>query len=372
MSVEDFSRSNCILNNQERFNSIYCFSFPLFLQFEITNHCNLNCIECGVVNKEKSTLPESLFQKLRKIFSYIGGIAWLGGETFLVDYFLELLKTLNSDFPHLRHTIYTNGTLLCDKKITSALADINNLQLKLSLDSIVKEDFEQIRRGAKFETVLNNLMLLNETYAEKGKKPNIGTNVVVMKKNVEQITAYPDFCKKYGLNHFDVSFLVDADPPALPEENIFTNLDQSTLKWLKGIVKEAERKCREFGIRFFCNFNTCLDQVLDLFSGDVELRKIYNQTVMLEQIKERSQYVFKCYYPWTSLYIKCNGLVVPTGDCTIPIGNILTENFQEIWNGEGMRYYRYKLVCSRLSKWCSLHCQQKSKVNKQLLQMEKG
>ena len=369
ISEKDFSRFNCTLNNQERFKSIYCFSFPLFLQFEITNLCNLNCIECGVVNKPKSTLPKELFHKLWILFPYIGGIAWLGGETFLVDYFLDLLQDINYNFPHLDHTIYTNGTLLGDERIASVLASINKLQLKFSVDSVVKETYEKIRRLGTFELVIKSLLKINEVYARKNKKPNIGINVVVMKSNLEQLILYPDFCKKYGINHLDISFLADVYPPSLGEENIFVDLNEEFLRYIKNILLNVEAKCKEYGIRLYCNFNTTLkekDNILD----KVDLRKIYNQIVKEDNLKENIDYNFYCYYPWTSLFIKCNGLVVPTGDCIIPVGNILEDDFFDIWNGPYMQIYRYKLINSDISNWCAYHCQQKLKVCKKLVSIK--
>ena len=369
---KNFSTENCTLNNQERFNSIYCFSCPLYLQIELTNKCNLKCIQCGVIKRKEATLPASVFQKLLKMLPYIGGITWLGGEVFLVDYFLNLISTIHLDFPHVGHTIYTNG-LLIDQKIASALSDIDTLRLKFSVDSVVKETYEQIRSSGKFEILLNNLLTLNEVYKQKNKKPNLGINVIAMKTNIEQLVLYPDFCKKYGINHLDVSFLADdADPPHLPEENIFSNIEQAVLERAKSILLEIETKCHEYGIRFYCNFNSFIDQAENSVSEDIDLRKKYNSTIVTEQTKTGLKHVFQCYYPWTSLYIKCNGLVVPTGDCTIPVGNILRDDLPDIWNGRVMQAYRYKLAHSDLSKWCSLHCQQKLKVNKLLLGVPGG
>ncbi len=365
----NFSVTNRILNSQERFNSLYCFSCPLYLQIELTNKCNLKCIQCGVIKRKEATLPVSIFQKLWKTLPYLEGIAWLGGEVFLVDYFLDLLKTIGSEFPHISHTIYTNG-LLIDQKIASVLSDVTNLQLKFSVDSVVKETYEQIRSTGKFEMLLNNLSTINEVYKQKGKRPHLGINVIVMKKNIEQLILYPDFCKKYGITHLDISFLADdADPPHLPEENMFGSIEPAILERIKSILVETEAKCCEYGTHFYCNFNSALRRIGDPVPDDADIRRAHNSTIIAERTKKGPNYVFQCYYPWTSLFIKCNGLVVPTGDCTITAGNILTEDLSQIWNGQVMQTYRYKLAHSDLSKWCSFHCQQKVKVNKLLLDM---
>jgi MoaA/NifB/PqqE/SkfB family radical SAM enzyme len=420
-SKTNLSIANRMLNSQERFDSVYCFSHPLNLQIELTNECNLKCIQCGVIKRKKATLPISIFQKIWKTLPYLEGIAWLGGEVFLVDYFLELLRTIQLEFPHISHTIYTNG-LLIDQKIAPVLSDIANLQIKFSIDSVVRETYEQIRAEGKFEILLNNLLAINEAYKQKGKKPNLGINVIVMKKNIEQLILYPDFCKKYGITHLDISFLADdADPPLLPEENIFSGAEQAVLKRVKsilleietkcheygthfycnfdsslkriddpaaddadirrahnstiiterkkGILLEIETKCHEYGTHFYCNFDSSLKRIDDPAADDADIRRAHNSTIMAERTKNELSHVFQCYYPWTSLFIKCSGLVVPTGDCTIPVGNILKDDLSDIWNGQVMQTYRYKLAHSDLSKWCSHHCQQKVKVNKLLLDM---
>jgi MoaA/NifB/PqqE/SkfB family radical SAM enzyme len=368
-SKTNLSIANRMLNSQERFDSVYCFSHPLNLQIELTNECNLKCIQCGVIKRKKATLPISIFQKIWKTLPYLEGIAWLGGEVFLVDYFLELLRTIQLEFPHISHTIYTNG-LLIDQKIAPVLSDIANLQIKFSIDSVVRETYEQIRAEGKFEILLNNLLAINEAYKQKGKKPNLGINVIVMKKNIEQLILYPDFCKKYGITHLDISFLADdADPPLLPEENIFSGAEQAVLKRVKSILLEIETKCHEYGTHFYCNFDSSLKRIDDPAADDADIRRAHNSTIMAERTKNELSHVFQCYYPWTSLFIKCSGLVVPTGDCTIPVGNILKDDLSDIWNGQVMQTYRYKLAHSDLSKWCSHHCQQKVKVNKLLLDM---
>ncbi|MBN1823114.1 MAG: radical SAM protein [Endomicrobiales bacterium] len=356
------SADNAALNTQERFRSLYCNSLPLFLQIEITNKCNLRCVQCGVINRVESTLPESMFDKLWPVMPHIGGIIWLGGEVFLVDYFMGLLKSINAKYPHINHYIYTNALLL-DKKIIASLVGIDGLELKISIDSVVEDTYEQLRSQGKYQILLNNLEMLKEEYSKKGKIPNLSVNVIAMKRNLTQLQLYPDFCKKYGIGSLDISFLADLNPPHTPDADIFDGTDQDVLQKAKRILLDVEAKCREHGIKFYCNFNSYLRTLEESFDE----RRLYNQTIILESSENDAKCVFQCYYPWTSLYIKCNGLVVPTGDCIIPVGNMITDDFQEIWNGKMMQAYRYKLSRSDLSNWCAYHCRQKVKINKEIL-----
>ncbi|MBN1823115.1 MAG: radical SAM protein [Endomicrobiales bacterium] len=364
----DFSQANSALNAQERFKSLYCKSKPLYIQIELTNRCNLKCLACGVVKRKEETLPRSMFSKLSKVYPYLSGLIWLGGEVFVVDYFFSLLEDINRKFPHIGHTIYTNG-LLIDRKIASVLTSINYLELKFSIDSVVKETYEQIRNLGKYEVLLQNLSILNEEYQKKSKKSNMGVNVIVMKNNLDQLLLYPDFCRKYGIDHLDMSFLADSSLPCDTDQNIFKTGDKNILEKAKGILSEVGARCREHGIRFYCNFNSCLEKEKGKIQKDVDLRRYYNQTIVSEKTEKGMEHLFQCYYPWASLFIKCNGIVVPTGDCIIPIGDMLEDSFEEIWNGEAMMAYRKKLSSYDLSNWCAKHCRQKAEVNKKILSL---
>jgi MoaA/NifB/PqqE/SkfB family radical SAM enzyme len=336
-------------------------------QFEITNKCNLGCIQCGVIRRGiENTLPISLFQKLWNEFYFVNGISWLGGEVFLVDYFLDLIETINSEFPHINHTIYTNGILI-DDNIASVLVKINNLQLKFSIDSIEKETYERLRSKGKFELLLKNIKFLNDIYRTKNKKQNFAVNVIVMKSNLEQIISYPDFCREYGISSLDISFLADVNPPHLVEENLFYNIDFKLLEKIRSILNSVEIKCKKYGIKLFCNFASFVDINENYVKNEVDRRRIDSYGVVKKSTKNGDEFVGHCNWPWHSLYIKSTGVVVPTGDCVVPLGNILESSIDEIWNNPIMQVYRYKIIKSDLSNWCAYHCQQRFEVNKKLV-----
>lgn len=359
---------NYNINKQERNKSLTCLSMPMQLQFEITNKCNLGCVQCGVIKRgEETTLPLSVFENLWSKLNFINGISWLGGEVFLVDYFLDLIQNINMEFPHINHTLYTNGIMI-DEKISSILVNVKNLQLKFSIDSIVKETYEYLRSKGKFDLLLKNINLLNEMYRKKNKKRDFVVNVIVMKSNLEQLTSYPDFCKEYGIAGLDVSFLADVYPPHLVEENIFYNADSHLLEKIKRIVEEIELKCNKYDIKLFCNFASSVNITDEqIMKNDVDRRRFESYGIVKQQSAKGIEYIAHCSWPWHSMYVKSTGLVVPTGDCMIPVGNILKDDFDEIWNSPVMQVYRYKIINSDISDWCACHCQERFSFNKKLL-----
>ncbi|MEM2175394.1 MAG: radical SAM protein [Candidatus Micrarchaeia archaeon] len=366
----NFSIQNFGLNYKERFCSLICRSYPPTLQVEVTNKCNLRCVHCGVITKGVNTLPLYIFDKLKKIFPYLNSLTWLGGEVFLVDYFYDLIKQINTDFPHIEHVIYTNGLSLDETKI-DLISDIEPLTIKFSIDSVVKDTYEKLRLQGNFEKSNNNLRMLIETYKRKNKIPKLAINVVVMKSNIEELLLYPDFCKKYSIGYLDVSFLSDIKECSNPE-NFFSEISFEKIKKIKKIIEELEIKCKEYNIQLFCNFYDMVDLIKEpnvIFTDVVKKRRFETYGIVRKNVINTEKYVYQCAWPWHSMYIKCTGFVVPTGDCLVPAGNILYQDIEEIWNGEIMQIYRYKMMMHDLDNWCNYHCIRKSNVNKKLIEI---
>ncbi len=156
-----FYLKNKELNEAEfRDKKILINSRPLSLRIILTNHCNINCIMCNIGSqKDKFTIPYEVINKIMDFFPYLERLDWQGGEVFLVDYFEELLQKA-SLYPNISQTLQTNGLLL-DKKWAQLLAKYN-IAVLFSIDATTKETYERIRRGARFQDLLENIRVFNE------------------------------------------------------------------------------------------------------------------------------------------------------------------------------------------------------------------
>ena len=98
---------------------------PTYLIYQITQRCNGKCIMCNIWDKEFKKEVE--INDISKAFSdrLFDNLKWIvltGGEPFLRNDLVEIIKILNK-LPHLKWiTINTNGFLT--KKIISNVKDI--------------------------------------------------------------------------------------------------------------------------------------------------------------------------------------------------------------------------------------------------------
>ncbi len=136
------------------------------LGIEFTNVCDLNCIWCPLDRIRKGFMKIELLKKILKDVvkkeNKIKNIALHhGGETTLHPKLKEMLdlireyKIKNPNFPKI--SLLTNANQLTKEK-SKAIIDSKVVDwMRFSIDGGNKEDFEHIRKGAKWERVLGNV-----------------------------------------------------------------------------------------------------------------------------------------------------------------------------------------------------------------------
>ncbi|MBI5375566.1 MAG: radical SAM protein [Candidatus Schekmanbacteria bacterium] len=218
----------------------------LTLLIEFTPICNLKCRMCTLDHSQKGFMDPLLLEEIVKQISddskyNIDNISlWQGGETLLHPKFglmLDILakaKKRSKVFPKI--ALLTNATVLDEKKTDIILtSDAVDLML-FSVDGGTKESFEDLRVGAKWDEVLNNINHFLKQ--NRDLKKNIRTGIISIikpglqlseefKKLVNSVDEYmprsmhswdgseelgieTDACKeeKYGLCYFVLRELV--------------------------------------------------------------------------------------------------------------------------------------------------------------------
>ncbi len=321
--------------NQAEFNQkkILLESKPIILTAIITNRCNLNCIMCSRVKNENQTLPLDLLKQTYKLFPYLQWIDWQGGEVFLVDYFKELFMQA-AKYPQIEQHIATNG-LLIDEDWAKIFAQ-SKVSLIYSIDGVTKDSYEFIRRGAKFETLLESLDLVNKYRNKFNSQNRLELSVVVMKCNYKSLFLFVDFCRKYNFQHLNLNFLL---PDTAPEQEVIVRADPDALDYLRKVVPEIKQNCQEHGIEVECFFDSYLQ----------EQHTDYPE-------KKHQAGSIPCSHPWSRLHIDWKGAVTPACQCSVAIGRLGGEDLWDIWNGLGMQRYRRLLSGNCASQICSPQC----------------
>jgi radical SAM protein with 4Fe4S-binding SPASM domain len=172
--------------------------FPLHLDAESTNACNLKCTMCSRnFMKEKIGFMEwGLFKKIVDEGAEHGlpSIKFnFRGEPLMHPRLAEMVKYAK-DSGIMDVQFNTNGLLLTGKK-SEELIKAGLDRIIFSFDGATKETYERIRTGSDFETVVANIKRLVEIRDGMGlKKPSVRVQMVKTKENAHEVE---DFVKMW-------------------------------------------------------------------------------------------------------------------------------------------------------------------------------
>jgi radical SAM protein with 4Fe4S-binding SPASM domain len=128
-----------------------------YLEFQITDRCNLRCRHCYIGDGLNKDLPFEKILKILKEFEEIQGLRLLlsGGEPLLHPHFWEINEVLR-EYP-FRSILLSNGTLITKETVKKLRVH----EVQVSLDGM-KEGHESIRGEGTFEKTLKAIDHLQE------------------------------------------------------------------------------------------------------------------------------------------------------------------------------------------------------------------
>ncbi len=177
--------------------------FPKIMELELSNRCNLQCLMCS--GRESSKIREKREHKpplkqiydaefvhqLKEFIPHLKEMHFYGGEPFLIPIYYDIWEAVKAINPKLKLHLVTNATVL-NNQIETLLKALR-FRLSVSLDSLEKEKFEYIRRGADFDRVMRN----TEKFAGLSSDPLVisHTPITLNRKETADIVR---FCNEHG------------------------------------------------------------------------------------------------------------------------------------------------------------------------------
>jgi len=281
--------------------------FPLYLQVELNQVCNLKCPMCPL------TIPES-----REKYITDKHISWemyekiiLEAEKYncpslnpqgvnepLLDQDLENYIKFAKKHGFIDIMMNTNATLLSEER-SKKLVDSGLTRLRFSLDAFNKETYEKIRIGANYEKVMRNIDRFIEIRNKNGNKlPFVGVNLVQMKTNEDEVHPFIEYWRE------KVDFVVIQNflPPEL--EGDYSDFFSTTSKFRENISSS-----------------------------------------------------FNCQQPWQRMFVHNNGVVSPCcalHSIELSLGNFNEHSLHELWMSEPMNNLRkiHKEGNYAENEWC--------------------
>ncbi|MEW6600117.1 MAG: radical SAM/SPASM domain-containing protein [Nitrospirota bacterium] len=170
---------------------------PRLIMLEVTNACNLQCRMCGnrKMKRVRGRMPVELGRKAIREAAHAGireVALYTTGEPLLYP---ELEKLIASAKQNNMRCILTSNGLLLNQKSAEMLCSSGLDSFKFSIDGTTREEYEDIRRGGSFDTLLKKVSLLKETRDRMGSGLKIICAMVLMKRNAGSI---PVFRKTFG------------------------------------------------------------------------------------------------------------------------------------------------------------------------------
>lgn len=302
--------------------------YPIHMQLESTDACNLNCTTCSrdVIVDKASILPEehwkTVIDQIKPANLNVSGI----GEPFLHPEIFSIIRFAKSRGAAVNCA--TNFTRVNGRHRELVESGID--QLKISIDATDPETFRLIRGEYLWQHIIDNIRELNKWKEKLGSdKPSIRFNFALQRFNYEQVVDLVELARTLKVEGIYYQFLSYVD---MEDRKAMLTGDMSREKLL-ALLDEAGSKASEYGI----------STNLDLWKRDFEL--FWNKMHDIESYRPNDK---KCYMPWISTWLGADGWVrpCPVMPWTVDegrMGNLREQSFEEIWNSSTYRDLREAL-----------------------------
>lgn len=248
---------------------------PRVFNISLKNTCNLACRMCfpGSSSKLAGLVKgKEFFQKiyglppidnnfntesLSGIFVNAEKITFSGGEPFLHNNCIEIIKMIGAESKNLKSIIFSTNMTNYNNKLVNELKKLNTqIEFNISLDG-PRHIQEYIRVGSSLDVMVENIVRLKESI-----NPSFGINSTISLLNVGYVTEIIDTVHQIS-KHTGVNFTHIMTSPVL-EEHLHAGNIPSEIKdiYIKKILS------RRFFLKNISGQNTLITSALGLLSKE--------------------------------------------------------------------------------------------------------
>ncbi|MDH4196168.1 MAG: radical SAM protein [Candidatus Aminicenantes bacterium] len=316
------------------------------LTIEPTSRCNLTCRTC-IRNTWEEPMGDMESETFRRLvgqlarFPHLEAVMFAGfGEPLAHPDFLSMVRQVKS--LGLRVEMTTNATLLDDALLEGLFRERLDA-LWISLDGTTEESFEDIREGASFPKVVENLERLRRANRRRGEAIEVGIAFVVMKTNLHDVKHLDRVARSVGARRILVSHVLPYSEAMEKEMLCLQTLTLETFTFAPG---KTELSLPRLDIN-----NATKETVFHLFQGFENLtfmgNKISVDARRCRFVHERSTFV-----RWDGKVSPCMGLLHAHRTFLYGLerrvrphafGDIRTGDLFEIWNSKAYAEFRTKV-----------------------------
>ena len=275
---------------------------PYRMDLALTYGCNNNCAHCyNEPGRGKQPLtPEQWKQVLDKLDKIaIPHVVFTGGEPTILPFLPDLVSY--ADQLGIVSGLNTNGRLMRNEELTEKLAAASLDHVQVTLESVDPEIHDAMvgAKGAWEETVAGIRMAVKHHI-------HINTNTTLLTHNasVEAVNRLSDFLAELGVMTFGLNALIYSGKGKEIDSAIHTDRLQELLDAAKSAAERNRQHLLWYTPTQYCLF--------DPVTSGVGYKS--------------------CSAAKYSMCIEPDGNVLPCQSWYEPVGNILTDDWEKIWN----------------------------------------
>ena len=275
--------------------------FPRFFEVETVNACNARCAMCTIADWKKRDSYLMSDEVWKKFISEIKQYAdWIDrvnvsrdGEPLLDRKLEQKIRSLKK--ANIRYVTFATNASLLNKERALSLLDSGLDDIMFSVDAARQETFERIRKGLKFDQVVNNCLNFIKIRNDKRYKTTVRVRMVLQDKNRDELKEWFDYWKAQ----------------VAIQDRVYAKPAHSWGNQLKGY------------------------------------------TGITKSLKKKEYDSQPCVSLWSTMVIKVNGdvpLCPVDFKCKFRMGNIAEDSIREIWNSKLLNEARDKLIFGQRNK----------------------
>jgi len=324
---------------------------PKTIGIETSRICNFQCDMCPAHSERGRYTKKDLIADdalLDRVIPFLKSSKWpikrvgagaIWGEPLMNRKYFENTERIANACPGAQVVITTNGAFLNSLSIEKILDSDYIRHVAVSVDAGTKETYELIRKGGKWDILMENLSrLVRAKKNRKLKRPLISSNFVAMKKNFEEL---PLYVKEMANIRVDAIGVVNA-------HNVYSSdIDQGIFD-LPGKVNDVAKE-REKVIKEAISIN--LPKGVSLYLPSFTPEKRYPECSLNGA---------------STILIGIEGQVYPC--CVIQslhyegnteaksMGNVFKEELEDIWSSDEFVHFRAKMLRGKAPSPICLNC----------------
>ena len=319
---------------------------PIRVFLQTTTRCNFACQTCskGYEAYHAEDMDHRLLDIVRQ--SLLPNLTELDvtgfGEPMMSQRFDQLVSLAREADVPVRFV--TNGSFLTFERIEQLLT--GNFRPTISVDGASAEVFEKMRPNSNFERLKTKLAMIQKVrriLVRKYSSP-IAFNFVITRINIHEL---PDVVR---LAHQYEIFRITAVDYTFQSTDFDLNSVRNDPAWANQWLDEAERVAKELGVELDRPEPYLLLPETPSTKGNAQNRSHLPWWKQLTQLGTRrplfsrpDRFPHQCPSPWTEAHVSTAGTVTPCCIYYKPMGNLLNQSFEEIWNGLPYKTLRLRL-----------------------------